>query len=87
MCRTGGRRCPSSGGRSKGGSSASSAGGRLSADDAAYMERVADLDRREAAGESITDIMAADRNQSLQRQIEEMTREAEQARAEEARGW
>ena len=28
MCRTGGRRCPGSGGRSKGGSSASSAGGQ-----------------------------------------------------------
>lgn len=83
MCRSqadGGRRCSGSshsGGRSRG----------LSDDDREYLERVADLDRREAAGERITDIMAAERNEVLQRQIEEMTREAEQARAEEARGW
>jgi hypothetical protein len=84
MCRStaeGGRRCPNSSRTSAG------HGSRLSGDDRAYLDRVAELDRREAAGENITDIMAADRNQVLRRQIEEMTREAEQARAEEARGW
>ena len=64
------------------------AGGNApSDDDRAYLERVAEIDRREAVGESITDIMRQERNARLGRQIAQMTRESEQAAAEEARGW
>jgi hypothetical protein len=137
MCRTGGRRCPASGGQGAkrdgppadgktrievvtskrsysviGGESkvawvpgekvvsidainpgqpdskAVRAGGNApSDDDRAYLERVAEIDRREAVGESITDIMRQERNARLGRQIAQMTRESEQAAAEEARGW
>jgi hypothetical protein len=46
MCRTGGRRCPGSGGRGQG-------------DREAYEERAAEFRSRVAAGESPTDVMAA----------------------------
>jgi hypothetical protein len=52
-----------------------------------YMQRSAELDRRIAAGESITDIMQEEKRARLDEQVAQIKREAEQARAEEARGW
>ena len=87
MCRTGGRRCPSSGGRSRGGSAPVSAGHAGDNDEREsyegtpwqgydeYMQRSADLDRRIAGGESITDIMRAEQLKRGEERIAQIARE------------
>lgn len=71
MCRSkdeGGRRCPG------GGQQESYAGTEWQGYDE-YQQRSAELDRRVAAGESITEIMKAEQLERTKARIEQMQRE------------
>ena len=101
MCRTGGRRCPGSGGRGRGGSeSAGHAGdgktilesyqgtpsGRAS-DGVPCSARKNSRIARIAGGENITNIMREKKRTQMEEQMAQIQREAEQAALDERRGW